>query len=59
MLDFFDLEVNDANKELVRNLVSGVCLFQDYKQRNQVVAHEVLFDEWYAAFKTTKKDSQA
>lgn len=59
ILDFFDLEVNDANKDLVRNLVSGVCLFQDYKQRNQVVAHEVLFDEWYAAFKTTKKDSQA
>ncbi|MEB8675420.1 ATP-binding protein [Bacillus cereus] len=58
ILEFFDMEVNDTNMELVKNLVSGVCLFQDYKGRNQVVAHEVLFDEWFEAFKTTKKDHE-
>ncbi|PHE46904.1 ATP-binding protein [Bacillus pseudomycoides] len=59
LLEFFDLETNEDNINLMKNLVSGVCLFQDYKARNQVVAIDIFFEEWLEAFKTTKKEDKA
>lgn len=59
ILEFFDLEINEANENLIKNMVSGVCLFQDYKERNQVIAVDILFEEWLEAFKTTNKEHSA
>ncbi|MYL43898.1 ATP-binding protein [Virgibacillus salexigens] len=59
ILRFFDMEENEANIEVVSNLKAGMCLFQDHMGRNQAIAIDVLFDEWFEAFKTTKKESQA
>jgi hypothetical protein len=58
ILQFFDLEVNEENIKVVKNLKSGMCLFQDYLRRTQAIAHDVLFEEWFEAFKTTDKDSE-
>ncbi|MGG1571975.1 ATP-binding protein [Fictibacillus sp. NRS-1165] len=59
ILRFFDMEENQANIEVVSSLKSGMCLFQDHLGRNQAIAIDVLFDEWYEAFKTTEKETQA
>jgi hypothetical protein len=53
------MEENTANIEVVSNLKSGMCLFQDHLGRNQAIAIDILFDEWFEAFKTTKKESSA
>jgi hypothetical protein len=50
--------VNEENIKVVKNLKSGMCLFQDYLRRTQAIAHDVLFEEWFEAFKTTDKDSE-
>lgn len=59
ILRFFDMDDNKANTEIVSNLKSGMCLFQDHLGRNQAIAIDVMFQEWYEAFKTTNKESQA
>jgi Cdc6-like AAA superfamily ATPase len=59
ILRFYDMEENQANIEVVSSLKSGMCLFQDHLGRNQAIAIDVLFDEWFEAFKTTEKESQA
>lgn len=59
ILNFFDLEDNKENIEIVSNLGVGMCLFQDHMGRNQAIAIDVLFDEWLEAFKTTDRDSMA
>ncbi len=59
ILNFFDMEENPDNMEVVSNLKSGMCLFQDHLGRNQAIAIDVLFDEWFEAFKTTEKESEA
>ena len=59
ILNFFDLEENQKNIDVVKQLKSGMCLFQDYLGRTQSIAHDVLFDEWFEAFKTTDKESEA
>ncbi|MCP3029660.1 ATP-binding protein [Halobacillus sp. A5] len=59
ILNFFDMEENAANIEVVHNLKSGMCLFQDHRGRNQAIAIDILFDEWFEAFKTTQKESDA
>jgi hypothetical protein len=59
ILRFFDMEENQANIEIVSNLKSGMCLFQDHLGRNQAIAIDILFDEWYEAFKTTEKEFEA
>lgn len=57
-LKYFDMEVNDENKEVVKALKSGMCLFQDHLGRTQAIAHDILFDEWVQAFVTTKTGSE-
>jgi Cdc6-like AAA superfamily ATPase len=59
ILRFFDMEENLANIEVVSNLKSGMALFQDHLGRNQAIAIDILFDEWFEAFKTTEKESEA
>ncbi|ADC52378.1 conserved large VirB4 domain protein (plasmid) [Alkalihalophilus pseudofirmus OF4] len=59
ILRFFDLEENQQNINVVNHLKSGMCLFQDYLGRTQAIAHDVLFEEWFEAFKTTDKESEA
>ncbi|MGP4080104.1 ATP-binding protein [Pseudalkalibacillus sp. R45] len=59
VLRFFDMEENPENIEIVSNLKSGMCLFQDHLGRNQAIAIDILFDEWFEAFKTTEKESEA
>lgn len=59
ILEFFDMEENPDNIEVVSNLKSGMCLFQDHLERSQAIAIDILFDEWFEAFKTTEKDSKA
>lgn len=59
ILHFFDLEENQDNINVVNRLKSGMCLFQDHLGRNQAIAHDVLFNEWFEAFRTTQKDSDA
>ncbi|MGD6793832.1 ATP-binding protein [Metabacillus indicus] len=59
ILRFYDMEENQANIEVVSSLKSGMCLFQDHLGRNQAIAIDILFDEWFEAFKTTEKESQA
>lgn len=59
ILRFFDMEENDANIEVVNSLKSGMCLFQDHMGRNQAIAIDILFDEWFEAFKTTDRESKA
>lgn len=59
VLRFFDLEENKQNINVVKHLKSGMCLFQDYLGRTQAIAHDVLFEEWFDAFKTTNKESEA
>lgn len=59
ILRFFDLQDNEKNIEIVRNLGTGMCLFQDHMGRNQAIAIDVLFDEWFEAFQTTDRADKA
>ena len=59
ILRFFDMEENVENIDVVNSLKAGMCLFQDHLGRNQAIAIDVLFDEWFEAFKTTDKESKA
>lgn len=59
ILRFFDMHENEKNVEVVRHLTSGMCLFQDHMGRNQAIAIDILFDEWFEAFKTTDREFQA
>ncbi|UOQ48430.1 ATP-binding protein [Gracilibacillus caseinilyticus] len=59
ILRFFDMEENPENIEVVNSLKSGMCLFQDHIGRNQAIAIDILFDEWFEAFKTTDRESTA
>src|SRR5699024_6065890 len=59
ILRFFDLQDNNKNIEVVRNLNAGMCLFQDHMGRNQAIAIDILFDEWFKAFQTTDRQSKA
>jgi len=34
-----------------------MCLFQDHKGRNEIIAVDVLFNDMFTAFKTTDKEN--
>lgn len=62
VLGFFDMEINEANQEMINQLKAGTCLFQDHKGRNQPIAIDVLFDSWLLAISSTDnqdKETQA
>lgn len=58
ILKHYDLEQNVENRRIIENLRSGICLFQDYRGRSEVVAVDILFSTWYEAFKTTKNNER-
>jgi len=57
LLDFFNITQNQENKEIIEHLKSGMCLYQDHKARNEVIAVDILFDDMFTAFKTTDKEN--
>lgn len=57
ILEFFGMEPNKSNMELLKSLVSGTCLFQDHLGRNQAIAIDVMFDSWLTAVSSTAKES--
>lgn len=59
VLNFFGMEPNSANVQLMEGLKSGTCLFQDHKGRNQPIAIDVLFDSWLLAISSTNKEDEA
>lgn len=59
VLDFFGMESNQANLQLIDSLKAGTCLFQDHKGRNQPIAIDVLFDSWLLAISSTQKQDES
>lgn len=59
VLHFFGMEPNSANIQLMNELKSGTCLFQDHRGRNQPIAIDVLFDSWLLAISSTNKEDEA
>ncbi|HJE18410.1 ATP-binding protein [Enterococcus gallinarum] len=59
VLHFFGMESNSANLQLINELKSGTCLFQDHRGRNQPIAIDVLFDSWLLAISSTNKEDEA
>lgn len=57
LLDFFNITQNQQNKDIIEYLKSGMCLYQDHKGRNEVIAVDILFDDMFTAFKTTDKEN--
>lgn len=57
LLDFFNITQNNKNKDIIEYLKSGMCLYQDHKGRNEVIAVDILFDDMFTAFKTTDKEN--
>ncbi|MEX2936585.1 ATP-binding protein, partial [Staphylococcus saprophyticus] len=57
LIDFFGLQVNEDNRQVIANLETGICLYEDYRGRVEVIANDIMFEEWFEAFKTTDKDN--
>lgn len=57
LLEFFGISENNANRKVVKDLKAGICLFEDYNGRVEVIANDIMFDEWFVAFKTTDKEN--
>lgn len=57
LLDFFGLQINEDNRQVIANLATGICLYEDYRGRVEVIANDIMFEEWFEAFKTTDKDN--
>lgn len=58
LLSFFDMEVNSANLEMMEQLQTGTCLFQDHLGRNQPIAIDVLFDSRLLAVSSTENQDE-
>ena len=58
LLDFFNITQNQQNKEIIEYLKAGMCLYQDHKGRNEIIAVDILFDDMFTAFKTTDKENR-
>ncbi len=59
VLEFFGMDTNPANIQLINELKSGTCLFQDHRGRSQPIAIDVLFDSWLMAVSSTNKEDEA
>ncbi|MBO0431281.1 ATP-binding protein [Enterococcus sp. DIV0660C] len=59
VLEFYGMDINKANLEMIQSLVPGTCLFQDHLGRNQPIAIDVLFDSWMLAISSTSKQDKA
>lgn len=57
-LEAFGIEPTEENKEILSNLETGVCLFQDLEGRTGIVAIDAVFEEYKNAFKTGAEDKE-
>ncbi|EGK2527168.1 type VI secretion protein, partial [Listeria monocytogenes] len=57
-LESLNLEVNDENMAVIKNLKRGTCLYQDHLGRTQPIVIDVLFNEWLTACSSTDKTSE-
>ncbi|MHC5253150.1 ATP-binding protein [Listeria kieliensis] len=57
-LDFLQLEKNKTNRDLIKSLKSGTCLFQDHMGRTQPIVIDVLFEEWLKACSSTDQTNE-
>ncbi|MGE7331053.1 ATP-binding protein, partial [Bacillus thuringiensis] len=57
ILQYLGLENTPSNKEMLKNLMKGQCIFSDFYGRVGKLAIDCLFDEWAEAFKTVEKTS--
>ncbi|MBC1572762.1 type VI secretion protein [Listeria sp. FSL L7-1426] len=57
-LESLNLEVNEENLAVIKNLKRGTCLYQDHLGRTQPIVIDVIFDEWLAACSSTDKTSE-
>ena len=46
VLEYYKLEENESNIEMLSNLENGVCLFQDHEGRTAVIALDSIFEEY-------------
>lgn len=59
ILQYMGLSKTDENRELVKNMTKGQCLFRDFYGRVGKLAIDCLFNEWTEAFKTVEKSHSA
>ena len=59
ILQYMGLSKTDENRELVKNMTNGQCLFRDFYGRVGKLAIDCLFNEWTEAFKTVEKSHSA
>lgn len=52
ILDYFKLEKNEENINLISNLSTGVCLFQDHNGQTAVLAIDYVYQEYFKALDT-------
>ncbi|WP_187120639.1 ATP-binding protein [Listeria immobilis] len=57
-LKSLNLDINEDNKAVIKNLKRGTCLYQDHLGRTQPIVIDVLFDEWLTACSSTDKTSE-
>ncbi|MEH7217028.1 ATP-binding protein [Bacillus toyonensis] len=57
ILQYLGLENTPSNKDMLKNLMKGQCIFSDFYGRVGKLAIDCLFDEWAEAFKTVEKTS--
>lgn len=55
MLDYLDMEKTQENRELIRTLENGECLFQDMDRHVGKLKFDAVFDEIIKVFSTTPK----
>lgn len=59
ILKALDMEVNEDNKNQLRDLKKGQCIFKDFYGRKEQLSIDCLFPEWVTAFKTVDKSNSA
>lgn len=52
VLEYYKLEENEGNIEMLSTLENGVCLFQDHQGRTAVVYVDSIFDEYHYGLDT-------
>lgn len=57
ILRYLGLEVTTTNKDMLKKLMKGQCIFSDFYGRVGKLNVDCLFEEWAEAFKTVEKTS--
>nr|AGQ45427.1 VirB4 family protein [Bacillaceae bacterium JMAK1] len=59
ILNYMGLAQSEDNRDLIKNMVKGQCLFRDFYGRVGKLSIDCLFDEWKEAFKTVDRSHSA